>query len=68
MSDCGCYRCTEALVATTPDPNPYPIGDSRLQRYFLCAICGNKRCPHATDHRLACTASNDPGQKGSLYE
>jgi hypothetical protein len=34
---------------------------------ILCAICGNKRCPHATDHRLACTNSNEPGQAGSDY-
>lgn len=34
---------------------------------FLCPICGNKRCPKATDHRLACTGSNEPGQEGSSY-
>jgi hypothetical protein len=33
----------------------------------LCPICGNKRCPHANDHRNACTGSNDPGQPGSAY-
>lgn len=37
-------------------------------RMFLCPSCGNKRCPKATDHRLACTNSNEPGQKGSIYE
>lgn len=36
-------------------------------RMFLCETCGNKRCPHATDHRLTCTGSNDPGQPGSVY-
>ena len=34
---------------------------------FLCATCGNKRCPHATDCRLVCTGSNEPGQPGSVY-
>lgn len=34
---------------------------------ILCPKCGNKRCPHATDHALACTRSNEPGQKGSVY-
>ncbi len=29
--------------------------------------CGNKRCPHATDHSHACTGSNEPGQEGSAY-
>lgn len=33
----------------------------------LCPECGNKRCPKATDHRLACTGSNEPGQPGSVY-
>jgi hypothetical protein len=35
--------------------------------FRVCAVCGNKRCPHAADHRNACTGSNEPGQKGSLY-
>jgi hypothetical protein len=34
---------------------------------ILCPKCGNKRCPHATDHRHECTGSNDPGQVGSVY-
>jgi hypothetical protein len=37
-------------------------------RMILCEHCGNKRCPHASDHRLACTNSNEPGQPGSIYE
>jgi hypothetical protein len=41
--------------------------DLRMVRMFLCPQCGNKRCPHAADHRLACTNSNETGQKGSLY-
>jgi hypothetical protein len=39
-----------------------------VQRFIVCSICGNKRCPHATDHRNACTNSNEPGQKGSSWE
>lgn len=35
---------------------------------MLCRTCGNKRCPHANDHELACTNSNEPGQPGSAYE
>lgn len=38
-----------------------------MQRMILCSICGNKRCPKATDHTLECTNSNDEGQLGSLY-
>lgn len=33
-----------------------------------CDNCGNKRCPHATNHEFACTDSNEPGQKGSEWE
>ena len=40
-----------------------PIG----MPFIVCSICGNKRCPHATDHNLACTNSNAPGQEGSIY-
>ena len=38
-----------------------------LNRMILCPTCGNKRCPKASDHSLACTGSNDPGQPGSVY-
>jgi hypothetical protein len=34
---------------------------------IVCETCGNKRCPHATNHRYACTDSNEPGQFGSAY-
>lgn len=40
---------------------------AEAQRMVLCQICGNKRCPHATDHRHSCTGSNEPGQPGSTY-
>jgi hypothetical protein len=33
----------------------------------LCPSCGNKRCPKASNHELACTGSNEPGQPGSVY-
>lgn len=70
---CSCHRCTQELVESepfVPDPELGILGmiDARLARMFLCEWCGNKRCPHATDHRNTCTWSNDPGQKGSLYE
>ena len=35
--------------------------------FIVCAKCGNKRCPKATDCELDCTGSNDPGQPGSIY-
>ena len=37
-------------------------------RLALCPTCGNKRCPRAHNHALACTNSNTPGQPGSSCE
>lgn len=53
---CGCWRCAVARNE----------GD-RAAIMRLCPICGNKRCPHVSDHELVCTGSNDPGQEGSIY-
>lgn len=35
---------------------------------IVCQLCGNKRCPHATDCSLECTRSNEVGQQGSAYQ
>lgn len=51
--DCWCRTC-----------RPVTMSD---MRFVVCPECGNKRCPHANDHRNACTGSNDPGQIGSAY-
>ena len=54
--DCNnCHRCVGPWEG---------IFDRRM---IVCATCGNKRCPRATDHRLACSNSNEPGQEGSCY-
>jgi len=52
-SRCWCQTC-----------RPITLTDMRM---VLCPDCGNKRCPHANDHRNACTGSNEPGQPGSAY-
>jgi len=66
-----CHRCAvEDAQANPLPPAEMWLGgrvDPRLQRMFLCKGCGNKRCPHAADHRHACTGSNEPGQPGSRY-
>lgn len=51
---CWCETC-----------RPITMDDMRM---VVCPTCGNKRCPRATDHRNACTGSNEPGQNGSSYE
>lgn len=63
---CACYQCTEEFCLENPLP-PEEGLDYRMHRMFLCAKCGNKRCPHATDHRHMCTGSNAAGQRGSRY-
>lgn len=50
---CWCRTC-----------RPVTISD---MRFVVCPDCGNKRCPHANDHRNACTGSNEPGQEGGAY-
>jgi len=50
---CWCHTC-----------RPVTMTD---MRFVVCPKCGNKRCPHANDHRNACTGSSEPGQEGSAY-
>jgi len=52
---CGCHKCIK-------ERNELAV------HMVVCPNCGNKRCPKATNHNLACTGSNEPGQKGSIYE
>jgi hypothetical protein len=58
---CGCYKCLSAVN----NDNGFPLS---LTTFIVCPLCGNKRCPRATDHALPCTGSNEVGQKGSRYE
>ena len=56
---CTCLKCIKAR-----DLENKIIFQSAMQS---CLVCGNKRCPKATDHANACTNSNDVGQAGSSY-
>ena len=63
---CDCHRCANARQADAIARGDMDaLVDDRRMR--LCPICGNKRCPKASDHDLACTGSNEPGQPGSSY-
>jgi hypothetical protein len=44
------------------------VASNPVNRMIVCATCGFKRCPHATDHNNDCTGSNEPGQAGSSYQ
>ena len=59
---CGCHQC----VIARDKEKPLLVREYGT-RMILCPTCGNKRCPHANDHRNACTDSNEPGQPGSAY-
>ena len=59
-----CFHCAQKWDLAHPD-EVFPLAITRM---WACPVCGNKRCPKATDHRLDCTASNEPGQPGSRYE
>jgi hypothetical protein len=60
---CECRACLKGKTVDTGF-GPMPV---EMTRMIVCATCGNKRCPHANDHRNACTNSNEPGQPGSAY-
>lgn len=58
---CGCSTCLDDL-------DKFLEWSEAIQRGMIfCPDCGNKRCPRATDHKNDCTASNEPGQTGSIY-
>ena len=64
MSDtCGCIRCYSERASKTLTTNMFS-----LHFRYACEKCGNKRCPHHSDHKLKCTGSNQPGQAGSVYQ
>lgn len=54
IQQCWCTTC-----------RPITLED---MRFVACPQCGNKRCPRAHNHELACSGSNEPGQKGSSWE
>lgn len=61
---CPCYACDSKTWPGWRNgmSAPFPV------RMSLCPNCGNKRCPAAFDHTQQCSGSNEPGQRGSLYE
>jgi hypothetical protein len=58
---CVCHRCIEEKDIRS---DGMPLSHTMI---ISCPVCGNKRCPKASDHRNACTNSNEPGQAGSIY-
>ena len=59
-----CHACIYKFDLRHPTFRALGLDSARM---ILCEHCGNKRCPHASDHRNECTGSNDPRQAGSVY-
>ena len=59
---CSCLAC-DTFMRKVADLDYMELPGGMI----VCSVCGNKRCPHATDHEEDCTASNMPGQPGSSY-
>lgn len=65
IEPCGCRRCLRERDERVPVGRiTLPV---EMTQMILCPLCGNKRCPHANDHRNPCTNSNETGQPGSAY-
>lgn len=72
IEKCSCRAClTERGAIKTGTLTGHDITTVETGSVFVgmivCEKCGNKRCPHANNHRNACTNSNEPGQSGSAY-
>lgn len=64
--NCECHRCiAEHKLGQQFGSMWLPLSSTKM---ILCPLCGCKRCPRASDHDLACTESNEPGQSGSVYQ
>lgn len=68
IETCDCHACIRDNNLKAGDGEDFfsqlPLSSARM---ILCPICGNKRCPKASDHRNECTESNEPNQAGSIY-
>lgn len=66
-NQCECHQCIKDFNLTVITHSPLCELPLSATKMILCPDCGNKRCPRATNHRNACTRSNEPGQEGSCY-
>lgn len=66
LVSCECHKCIVENKLTVNIFDGIPVALSAI-KMILCPVCGNKRCPKASDHRLDCSGSNEQGQQGSVY-
>jgi len=68
ISHCTCHQCIKDNDIRSEGEGFFSTLPLSATRMILCPLCGNKRCPKASNHRYECTGSNEPGQKGSVYD
>jgi hypothetical protein len=64
---CWCHTCDGERRAVIQRAEGATWVEGLRSRMIVCPGCGNKRCPKANHHDNECTASNEPGQRGSAY-
>jgi hypothetical protein len=57
IMDCNCRQCRRDRNEMSS--SGFPI---EMAMMIVCDICGNKRCPHAENHKYKCTNSNELNQ------
>ena len=73
QTECHCHKCKDKrlseleLEAISTAEQFQAMIEAQGFTMILCPTCGNKRCPHASNHNLKCSGSNEPGQPGSVY-
>ena len=69
---CGCMTCigkrADEMVKNGASVWDVARGPMFPGWRYAREKCGNKRCPHLSNHELACTGSNNSGQEGSFYQ
>lgn len=70
VAKCPCRSCTELQLRAAAQAGyewASPLAGFAPSTMIVCALCDNKRCPHANHHDNECTWSNEPNQPGSAY-
>jgi len=57
-ADCPCTSCLVTNDGYLDRRITY-LGEKVIWWMVICPICGNKRCPHAENHRNECTGTKE---------
>ena len=64
MSEIKICHCRQCQVDREDKKDGIPMWMARMT---VCDLCGNKRCPHASNHQNECSGSNARNQTGGVY-